>query len=71
MVRTDHAVTAWLMFTVPPGLENLSSKSGLPDLPRHAINLHLPRDKRRTATELASHIRHLLAGQAYPTRPNA
>ena len=61
MVRTDLAVTAWLAFTVPAGLEILSPESGLPDLPPYAINLHLPRSSRRTATELARHIRHALA----------
>ena len=66
MVRTDLAVTAWLMFAVPPGLEILSPESGLPDLPPYAINLHLPRDSRRTAMELARHIRHALAEQAHP-----
>ena len=66
MVRTDLAVTAWLVFTVPPGLEILSPESGLPDLPPYAINLHLPRNSRRMATELAHHIRHALAGQTHP-----
>lgn len=66
MVRTDLAVTAWLLFTVPPGLEILSPDSGLPDLPPYAINLHLPRNSPRRATELARHIRHALAGQAHP-----
>ena len=66
MVRTDLAVTAWLAFTVPPGLEVLSPESGLPALPPYAINLHLPRHNRRAATELARHIRRALAEPAHP-----
>ena len=42
MVRTDLAVTAWLVFTVPPWFEILSPESELPALPPYAINLHLP-----------------------------
>jgi len=65
-VRTDLAVTAWLAFTVPPGLDILPADAGLPELPPFAINLHLPRNDTSTATaELARHIRHALVRQAH------
>jgi DNA-binding transcriptional LysR family regulator len=57
-VRTDLAVTAWLVSTVPSDLAILSSEDGLPDLPNFAVNLHLPRHAASPAAlELASHIR--------------
>ena len=57
-VRTDLAVTAWLVSTVPADLTILSGEAGLPELPNFAINLHLPRHAASPAAlELASHIR--------------
>jgi len=57
-VRADLAVTAWLAFTVPWDLEVLPAEAGLPGLPCFAVNLHLPRDARPAAAELARHIRY-------------
>ena len=56
-VRADLAVTAWLAFTVPGDLQVLPAEAGLPGLPPFAVNLHLPRDARPAAAELARHIR--------------
>jgi DNA-binding transcriptional LysR family regulator len=57
-VRTDLAVTAWLVSTVPSDLTILAGETGLPALPNFAITLHLPRhDASPAALELASHIR--------------
>ena len=56
-VRADLAVTAWLAFTVPGDLQVLPAEAGLPGLPPFAVNLHLPRDSRPAAEELARHIR--------------
>jgi DNA-binding transcriptional LysR family regulator len=65
MVHTDLAVTAWLVATVPAGLEVLDQASGLPALPSFAINLHLPRSGADLpATALARHVRErFLRGQ--------
>ncbi|MCW6506555.1 LysR family transcriptional regulator [Lichenifustis flavocetrariae] len=41
-VQTDLAVTALLASTIVPGLDVLSSGSGLPPLPNFTVNLHLP-----------------------------
>ena len=66
-VRADLAVTAWLACTVPPGLDILTSASGLPDLPAFAVTLHLPAaGATAAAAEMARHIRDGLQ-----TRPRA
>jgi DNA-binding transcriptional LysR family regulator len=43
IVRSDLAVTAWLISTVPADLDILGPDIDLPDLPGFTINLHLPR----------------------------
>jgi DNA-binding transcriptional LysR family regulator len=63
-VRADLAVTTWLAFTVPAGLDILGPEAGLPDLPPFAINLHLPKgDLPWPTRELGRHIRAGLSGQ--------
>ncbi len=63
-VLTDLAVTASLAATVPPGLDILTTVSGLPDLATFAINLHLPRALvSPIAQGLARHIRDSFVGQ--------
>jgi DNA-binding transcriptional LysR family regulator len=58
MVRSDLAVTAWLAFTVPADLDILAEDTGMPALPRFAINLHLPEhDAPAAVSELARYIR--------------
>lgn len=57
-VRTDLAVTPWLAFAVPGGLDILPSGSGLPDLPPFAINLHVSKNHASpAAAELARLLR--------------
>ncbi len=63
-VRADLAVTAWLEFTAPWDLEVLPVEAGLPGLPPFAVNLHLPRDARPAAVELARHIRGAVVWRA-------
>jgi hypothetical protein len=61
-VQADLAVTAWLAFTVPRGLDILGADAPLPELPPFAINLHMRRDDAGwAAQELARHIREGLA----------
>ena len=61
-VRSDLAVTTWLVSTVPADLEILSADADLPALPNFAINLHLPRHGiAPAAREFAAHIRDGLA----------
>jgi len=63
-VMTDLAVTASLAATVPPGLDVLTERSGLPELATFAINLHLPRAQASPIAEgLARHIRDSFVGQ--------
>jgi DNA-binding transcriptional LysR family regulator len=63
-VLTDLAVSASLAATVPPGLDILTTQSGLPDLATFAINLHLPRAQvSPIAQGLARHIRDSFVGQ--------
>jgi DNA-binding transcriptional LysR family regulator len=64
-VRTDLAVTAWLASTVPADLEILGKESGLPMLPKYAINLYLPkRGANAAGIAMAATIR-----DAYAERP--
>jgi hypothetical protein len=57
-VRADIAVTASLASFAPSDLAVLGERSGLPDLPDFAINLHLRDDERSPAAlELADHLR--------------
>jgi DNA-binding transcriptional LysR family regulator len=57
-VRSDLAITAWLVSTVPPELDILPPESGLPELPGFAIILHLsPGQNLPAVTELARHVR--------------
>jgi DNA-binding transcriptional LysR family regulator len=56
-VRSDLGVTAWLASTVPPDLDILGPKSGLPGLPNFAINLHMPSNGRLVAREFAHYVR--------------
>ncbi len=61
-VRADLAVTPWLAFASPPGLDILPADAGLPALPSFAISLHRFRHDTRPATvELARHLRHVFA----------
>ena len=63
-VRADLAVTTWLASTVPDDLRVLPPDAGLPDLPRFAVNLHLPKGQATAAAaELARHIRRSLTPQ--------
>ena len=63
-VLTDLAVTASLAATVPPGLDILTTQSGLPDLATFGINLHMPRAQvSPIAQGLAQHIRDSFVGQ--------
>ena len=63
-VRMDLAVTAWLAFTAPPGLDILTVEAGLPELPPFAINLHLPQHGVGASTmELARQLRAGLVRQ--------
>ena len=63
-VLTDLAVTVSLAATVPPGLDVLESRSGLPELANFAINLHLPRAPMTPIADgLARHIRQSFVGQ--------
>jgi DNA-binding transcriptional LysR family regulator len=58
MAEADLAVMALLRSTVPPQLEVIGGKSGLPPLPMFSINLYLPRASASDiARELARHIR--------------
>ena len=57
-VRSDLAITAWLVSTIPPDLDILPIETGLPELPSFAINLHMPKARASSATaELARYIR--------------
>ena len=63
-VLTDLAVTASLASTVPPGLDILTTQSGLPELATFAINLHLPPVQASPIAQgLARHIRDSFVGQ--------
>ncbi|WP_113888937.1 LysR family transcriptional regulator [Roseiarcus fermentans] len=63
-VLTDLAVTASLAATVPPGLDILTTESGLPDLSTFAINLHLPHAQMSPIAQgLARHIRDSFVGR--------
>ena len=63
-VLTDLAVSASLAATVPPGLDILTTQSGLPELATFAINLHLPRTQASpVAQALARHIRESFVGR--------
>ncbi|MCV3206907.1 LysR substrate-binding domain-containing protein [Mesorhizobium sp. YC-39] len=63
-VRSDLAVTTWLVSTVPADLDILSDP-GLPALPNFSINLHLPKHGAAPAAqEFARYIRDGLARRA-------
>jgi len=63
-VLTDLAVTASLAATVPPGLDILTTQSGLPELATFAINLHFPRAQASPIAQgLARHIRDSFVGR--------
>lgn len=62
LVRSDLAVTAWLACTVPPDLRVLDAATGLPPLPRFAINLHRDASRGDAAVDaLAQAVRRHLA----------
>lgn len=65
-VKTDLAVTALLASTLPPDVDVLGPESGLPTLPRFAINLHQLPAARRTpiANALADFIREGFLGRS-------
>jgi len=57
-VRSDLAVTTWLVSTVPADLDILSSDANLPALPNFSVNLHLPKHAVEPAAQaFAAHIR--------------
>jgi len=61
MTEADLAVMVLLRSTVPPQLEVIGAKSGLPSLPMFSINLYVPRASRSDiAPELARHIRETI-----------
>ena len=63
-VKTDLAVSALLLSTLPPDLDVLGMGSGLPDLPRFAINLHVPAVGATAATQaLAEALRQGFLGR--------
>lgn len=58
MVRSDLAVSTWLISTVPADLDVLPPDAGLPVLPSFAVTLQRPeRPSTPAAGELARHIR--------------
>jgi DNA-binding transcriptional LysR family regulator len=56
IVRSDLAVTAWLISTVPADLDILGPDIDLPDLPGFTINLHLPRHGATAAAREFAHF---------------
>jgi DNA-binding transcriptional LysR family regulator len=65
MVEAGISVAALMRETVPRGLEILDPAAGLPELPKFAINLHMPRrNASATAEELARHIRAEFASRS-------
>ena len=63
-VKTDLAVSALLASTLPPDVDVLGAETGLPELPRFAINLHLPpAGSSVAALGLAEHLREGFLGR--------
>lgn len=63
-LEADLSVSPVLRSAVPEGLATLGAESGLPELPRFAINLYLPpAGARDNAVELADHIRRQFAAR--------
>lgn len=63
-VKTDLAISALLASTLPSDVEVLGPDTGLPDLPRFAINLHLPPTGGTAITQaLASYLREGFLGR--------
>jgi DNA-binding transcriptional LysR family regulator len=64
-VAAGLCVSLLLEETVPHGLEALNGAAGLPELPKFAINLHLPKaGGNANAEELARHIRAEFAARS-------
>lgn len=62
-VRSDLAITAWIVSTVPADLDILGDSAGLPPLPNFAISLLLPPNCTPAAREFAQHVRERMVRQ--------
>ena len=62
-VKTDLAVSALLASTLPCDVDVLGTETGLPELPRFAINLHLPATPSANAKALATALREGFLGR--------